>query len=54
MEMLINFIVLKGTSISYYLSELRLLVANVKILGRELALGDKSLHPAIKLGVDDQ
>ena len=54
MGLLVNFAVDPGTTFATYLSELRLLVANVQSVGRELAPGNGSIQSAVKNGIDDQ
>ena len=53
MQALQNLVVSVGTPFSVYLSELRLLVGNVRCIGH-VAPEDGTMQIAIKTGVDDQ
>ena len=53
MQALENLVVPVGTPFSVYLSELRLLVGNVRCIGH-VAPEDGTMQIAIKTGVDDQ
>lgn len=54
MCLFVNFTVEPGTTFTAYLAELRLLVANLQSVGREVAPGNGSIQSTIKNGIDDQ
>lgn len=52
MGLLVNFTVGPGTTLAAHLARLRLLVANVQSVGRELTPGNGSIQSAIQNGID--